>query len=81
MFDFLKKKTQKNAKTTLKITGMHCPSCAMNIDGALEELEGIVSASTNYARSEFVVEYIEEKVELPQVKKTIVAQGYKIIED
>lgn len=38
-----------------KIDGMHCVSCAMNIDGELEELDGVTESKTNYAKSETAV--------------------------
>lgn len=37
-------------KLTLKIFGMHCTSCAFNIDGELEDLDGVKESSTNYAK-------------------------------
>lgn len=29
---------------------MHCTSCAMNIDGELEDSEGVKESKTNYAK-------------------------------
>ena len=43
------KSKPKGEQVTLKITGMHCPSCAMNIDGALEDTAGVIEAETSYA--------------------------------
>lgn len=63
-------------KLKLKIEGMHCTSCAMNIDFDLEDL-GVKSAKTNYAKQETEVEFDEEKIKpqaiIDQIKKT----GYK----
>ena len=65
-------------KKKLKITGMHCTSCAMNIDGDLEDLvEGIKSSSTNYAKQETEVEYDEKKVNVEKIIKQINETGYK----
>ena len=50
MFGFNKKKST-GSKLVLKIDGMHCTSCSMNIDGELEDLEGVEESSTNYAKS------------------------------
>ena len=33
----------------IKIIGMHCVSCGLNIDFALEDLEGVKKATTHYA--------------------------------
>lgn len=61
----------------LKIEGMHCSSCAMNIDFDLEDLDGVISAKTNYAKQVSQVDFDENKVSpevlIDQVKKT----GYK----
>ena len=37
-------------KIKLQIQGMHCSSCAMNIDFDLEDLDGVKSAKTSYAK-------------------------------
>lgn len=62
-------------KITLKITGMHCTSCAMNIDSELEDL-GVEEANTNYAKAETKVEFDEDKIELSKVIETIKKLGY-----
>lgn len=68
-------------KTTikLKIDGMHCTSCAMNIDFDLEDIEGITSAKTNYAKQETEVEFETGKVEEEVILKTIEKTGYKAV--
>ena len=58
------KSKPKGEQIILKIEGMHCVSCAMNVDGELEDLEGVASASTSYAKSEVKVVYDSEKVGL-----------------
>ncbi|MDP2585555.1 MAG: heavy-metal-associated domain-containing protein [Candidatus Levybacteria bacterium] len=64
-------------KLKLKIKGMHCTSCAMNIDFDLEDL-GCKNAKTSYAKQETEVEFDEEKIKpqkiIDQIKKT----GYKV---
>ncbi|MBI2613399.1 MAG: heavy-metal-associated domain-containing protein [Candidatus Levybacteria bacterium] len=64
-------------KRKLKIEGMHCTSCAMNIDFDLEDLGGIKSVNTNYAKSETEVEFDEEKISVEQIVKSIENTGYK----
>ena len=55
---------------------MHCTSCAMSIDGDLEDnVKGVRSAKTNYARQECEVEF-EEKVEIEQIISQIKETGY-----
>lgn len=62
MFDFFKKKTPQGEQLILSITGMHCTSCAMNIDGVLEETEGVITAQTSYARAEVKITYDPQKI-------------------
>ena len=65
-------------KVKLKIEGMHCTSCAMNIDGDLEDMSvGIKFARTSYAKSETLVEFDEAKVNLDDIINTIKKTGYK----
>lgn len=63
-------------KVKLHIEGMHCTSCAMNIDFDLEDLEGIQSARTSYAQQQAEVEFDEKKITLQQVIKQIEKTGY-----
>lgn len=55
---------------------MHCTSCAMNIDGELEDTEGVKSASTNYAKQYTEVEFDEEKVDEKKIVEIIKSVGY-----
>ena len=66
----------KIVKKKFKIEGMHCTSCAMNIDFALEDL-GVKSANTNYAKQECEVEFDKEKVKIKQIITQIKETGYQ----
>ncbi len=48
----------------LKIHGMHCSSCAINIDLDLEDLAGIISVKTSYAKQECIVTFDQKKIKL-----------------
>lgn len=62
----------------LKITGMHCSSCAMNIDFELEDLDGVKEAKTNYAQQKSQVTYDPNKVTIEQMAQVIKKLGYDI---
>lgn len=49
----------------------------MNIDFDLEDLDGVKSASTNYAKAECVVEYEENKLDKERIIEAIKKTGYK----
>lgn len=67
----------KTKKEKLKIIGMHCTSCAMSIDGDLEDTEGVKSAKTSYAKQECEVEFEEETVTIEEILKVVDKTGYK----
>ncbi len=41
---------------------MHCTSCAFNIDGELEDTEGVKESKTNYAKQQTEVVFDSEKI-------------------
>lgn len=59
-----------------KISGMHCTSCAMDIDGELEDTEGIKSSNTNYAKAITEVEFDEKKLTHHKIISIIEKVGY-----
>jgi Cu+-exporting ATPase len=64
-------------KKKLMIEGMHCSSCAMNIDFDLEDIDGVISAKTRYAKGECEVEYDDQKVTMEEIMRQIEKTGYK----
>ncbi len=64
-------------KKTFKIDGMHCSACAMNIDFDLEDLKGVKSAKTNYAKQKSEVEFDETVVTDDDIIQAISKTGYK----
>lgn len=68
----------KVRKEKLKIIGMHCTSCAMSIDGDLEDTEGVKSAKTSYAKQECEVEFEEGVVTIEAIVKIVNKTGYQI---
>lgn len=68
-------------KKIFKINGMHCTSCALNIDLDLEEVEGIKEANTSYAKQETVVEFDSDIVKLDKIIETIQKTGYQVKND
>ena len=62
---------------TLKITGMHCVSCAINIDFELEDLEGVKEATTNYAKQKTVITYDPEVTSVKKIKEVFKKLDYE----
>ena len=67
-------------KKKLKIEGMHCSSCAMNIDFDLEDLDGVKSVKTSYASQVCEVEFDEKKISNQAIIQTIKKTGYTVID-
>lgn len=78
MFNLFKKKP-KGSVVTLKLDGLHCTSCSLNIDGELEETAGVIKSSTSYAKSESVVEFDSKLVKVSKLKSVIESLGYKVV--
>lgn len=57
---------------------MHCTSCAMVIEGELEDIG--VKASCSYARETVEVSYDENKLTDAAIKETIRKAGYQTVE-
>jgi copper chaperone CopZ len=68
---------KKIVKQKFKIEGMHCSSCAMSIDFDLEDVDGVKSSKTSYAKQICEVEYEEGKANSDKIIKQIKQVGYK----
>lgn len=65
---------------TFPITGMHCASCAVNIDFALEDLDGVESCAAHYATEKAKIIYDPKKVNVSQMNKEIDKLGYTLMD-
>lgn len=77
MFGMFNKKP-KGEVLKIKIDGMHCTSCSMNIDGELEDLDGVLSAKTSYPKQTSTIEFDPKKVSQIDFETVITGLGYKI---
>ena len=64
-------------KVKLTITGMHCTSCAMNIDGELEDTDGVKESKTNYAKQMTEVTFDSQKITQGTIQTIIQKLGYE----
>lgn len=64
-------------KIKLKVKGMHCPSCEILVNEALEDL-GVKSESSHKAGT-VEAEFDETKVSPEQIKRAIKDEGYEVI--
>lgn len=78
MFNLFKKKPA-GEKVVLKLSGLHCTSCSLNIDSDLEELNGVISSNTSYAKQESTIMFDPSLTNPNQFITTIEKLGYTVI--
>ncbi|OGC92886.1 hypothetical protein A3D85_00955 [Candidatus Amesbacteria bacterium RIFCSPHIGHO2_02_FULL_47_9] len=66
---------------TFPIVGMHCASCAVNIQRALRKTPGVAAATVNYATEKANVEYDPEVVNESKMNEAIKGLGYELVAD
>src|SRR3989338_6795326 len=64
-------------KVVLNISGMHCASCAGNIEGALKKTPGIKSAQVNFALEKVEIEFDPQLLKVKDAITVIEKAGYK----
>lgn len=69
-----------NKKEIFKISGMHCASCAVNIENALKKEGGVVSVNVNFSLGRVAVEYDPKRIDEDEIKKAIQKIGYQVSE-
>ncbi len=69
------------AKQVFAVTGMHCASCGMLVDDALEELAGVTSSSTNVRRGRTKVDYDPALTTMAEITKVVTKLGYQLEPD
>lgn len=63
-------------QTVLRIAGMHCASCGMLIDEALEDLPGVRRSTTKLRKATTVVDHDDERTGVQELVHTITELGY-----
>jgi Cu+-exporting ATPase len=66
-------------KITIPVSGMHCASCAHNIEINVRRLPGVSKAEANFASESAVVEYDDSKLKIEKIYDAIDELGYKSI--
>jgi copper chaperone CopZ len=64
---------------TIKIKGMDCSSCVIDIDGVLEDTDGVEEARTNFAKEQTSVMFNPAKVKPEKLVGIIAEIGYEAV--
>ena len=70
---------EEKRKAELKISGMHCASCALNIERALRGRDDVYEARVNLAAGTAVVEYDPAKASIADLERTVSEAGYEVV--
>ena len=63
-------------KVKINIEGMHCASCAGNIERSLKKVSGVSEVNVSVIGKKAFVE-VDEKVPEEELKKAVARAGYK----
>lgn len=63
-------------KATIKVSGMSCGGCKLNLETAVMRLPGIISAAASLKNSELSVEFDGNKTALAAVRAAVVKVGF-----
>ncbi|MEI6296515.1 MAG: heavy metal translocating P-type ATPase [bacterium] len=66
-------------KKTFRVKGMHCASCASNIEKSLKNTKGVVSASVNFGTETVQVDFDDTVKDYGYLSKKVEPLGYKIM--
>ncbi|MDR0230328.1 MAG: mercuric transport protein MerTP [Flavobacteriaceae bacterium] len=64
---------------SFEIDGMTCQACESHINQKINELKGIIQATTSYNDKKTVVQYDNTQLTQKQIEQAILATGYTII--
>jgi len=64
---------------TLRVGGMTCEGCAVTIEKALKETDGVIEARVNYEKGEAWVKYNDRKVTVRKLREVINGTGFKVV--
>ncbi len=72
------RKTSNLRQTSFALTGIVCAKCAVTIDRALAQLEGIVTAQVNFATERATVVYDPARVSLATIVRAVQSEGFDV---
>jgi Cd2+/Zn2+-exporting ATPase len=65
----------------LKIKGMDCPSCAMNVENAVRKLNGIAEINVDFIVGKAAIKYDPSLTNTSEIRDAIEKAGYTALED
>ncbi|MBM3232122.1 heavy-metal-associated domain-containing protein [Candidatus Pacearchaeota archaeon] len=65
-------------KLKISIEGMHCASCASNVEKSVSKVSGVKSCSVSLMLKKGNIE-CEDKINIEDIKKAVAKTGYKVV--
>ncbi len=65
-------------KVKITLDGMHCASCANNVEKAIRKVDGIANVSVSLMTKKAIIE-ADDKVSNEELKKAIEKTGYRAV--
>lgn len=63
-------------KKIFRLSDMHCPNCAMRVEGIEDDLPGVKQVSASYQKGQMIVEFDESKVGEAEIIAAVKKVGY-----
>ncbi len=70
--------TTERAEFTIEGGGVTCPTCAVNIERALQGMPGVDETHVNFGSERVVVQYDPNQASVGQIQRLIQSTGYKV---
>nr|WP_319538467.1 heavy metal translocating P-type ATPase [uncultured Methanospirillum sp.] len=72
---------ERQKKIELVISGMHCASCAINLEKGLSAADGVSNAQVNFGTGKAVVQYDPTLTNLTMLTRAVEKTGYGVINE
>jgi Cu+-exporting ATPase len=66
-------------KAEIKISGMHCATCAINIEESLSQIKDVSNVQVNFGTDTAHVEFDPQKVSITDLEKAVKDVGYDVV--
>ena len=70
----------KNKTVSFDVKGMTCAGCAMSVESAIKEIQGVRSANVNFAAEKVTITFDPEVTEITSIAETVKQSGYELID-
>lgn len=65
-------------KVKLTISGMHCASCAGNVESSLKKVQGVKEVSVNVMTNKGILQ-VDDGTSVEDLKKAVSKVGYNVV--